>query len=284
MNIDKSIAIAFTGHRSNRIITDRETLTQEVENAIITYYSRGFRHFMTGMSEGFDLLTAEAVLKIKNLHTDIKLIPVMPFTGQARRYSDEDKRRYENILKQCDESVMVTDRYFTGCFHRRNDFMIDNASLVIAYYDGIKNGGTHYTVEQAKTKQIPVINVLENIVTNVWWNNSIVDMKALFSGINSETASDYHYRTFWNKLDQTDRNNLHQYWQYRKGIINMGDDDANSLLMEIICELADIALENEFGKSREDMCDNEGSFYEEYQDRFNDLYDDIEDRLLNNHF
>jgi len=164
MNIDKSTTIAFTGHRSNRILSDRETLTQEVENTITTCYNRGLKHFMTGMSEGFDILTAEAVLKIKNLHTDIKLIAVIPFAGQARRYLDEDKRRYEMILKQCDESVWVSDRYFTGCFHRRNDFMIDNASLVIAYYDGIKSGGTHYTVERAKSRQIPVINVLENIV------------------------------------------------------------------------------------------------------------------------
>jgi len=30
------------------------------------------------------------------------------------------------------------------------------------------------------------------------------------------------------------------------------------------------------------MCDENGSFYEEYQDRFNNIYDDIEERLLDN--
>ena len=50
--------------------------------------------------------------------------------------------------------------------------------------------------------------------------------------------------------------------------------------MEIICELADLQLEQEYGKDREDMCDENGSFYEEYQDRFNNIYDDIEERLL----
>ena len=52
--------------------------------------------------------------------------------------------------------------------------------------------------------------------------------------------------------------------------------------MEIISELADLQLEAEYNKDREDMCDENGSFYKEYQDRFNDIYDDIEDRLLNN--
>ena len=45
-----------------------------------------------------------------------------------------------------------------------------------------------------------------------------------------------------------------------------------------------LQLEAEYNKDREDMCDENGSFYEEYQDRFNDIYDDIEDRLLNNAF
>lgn len=284
MNIDKSITIAFTGHRSNRIVTDRQILTQEIEKVIATYYSKGYRNFMTGMAEGFDLMTAEAVLKIRNIHTDIKLIAVIPFTGQAKHFSEEDKKRYGIIFQQCDESVLITDRYFTGCFHRRNDFLIDNASLVIAYYDGIQNGGTHYTVEQARAKQIGYINILKNLITNQWWENTDTNTKELFSGIHNENASDYHYRMFWNKLNQSDRNSLHQYWQYRMGIITMDKDDAHSLQMEIISELADIALETESGKSCEDMCDDDGSFYEEYQDRFNDLYDEIEDRLLNNHF
>ena len=121
-------------------------------------------------------------------------------------------------------------------------------------------------------------------ITNNWWNNATTDTKARLSGINDETTSDYHYQMFWDKLSQSDRNNLHLYWQYRKGIVSLSDDDANSLQMEIISEQADIALENGTGKSIDDMCNDEGSFYEEYQDKFNDLYDDIEDRLLNNNF
>ncbi len=127
-------------------------------------------------------------------------------------------------------------------------------------------------------------NLTDNVTANQWWENSTTEVKELFSGMNSNTASGYHFRMFWKKLAQSDRDNMYQYWQYRTGVIELSDDDANSLQMEIICELADIALETEYGKSCEDMCDDNGSFYEEYQDRFNDLYDDIEDRLLNNNF
>lgn len=126
--------------------------------------------------------------------------------------------------------------------------------------------------------------LIDDTAANLWWENSTREIKALFSCLNDDIASEYYYRVFWNKLDRTVRNNLHQYRQYKKEVIKLSEDEANSLLMGIICELADIALETEFGKSREDMCDNDGSFYEEYQDRFNDLYDDMEDRILNYNF
>lgn len=54
--------------------------------------------------------------------------------------------------------------------------------------------------------------------------------------------------------------------------------------MEIICELADIALEKEYSMPREKMCDRHGSFLEKYQDSFNNLYDNIEDRIVSYDF
>lgn len=162
MKTDKNITVAFTGHRSNRIATEKVALINEIENTITDLYFKGYRHFMTGMAEGFDLLTAEAVLKIRNLHTNIKLITVIPFTGQARQFSDEDKKRYGIIFQQCDESVLIADRYFTGCFHRRNDYLIDNSSFVVSYFDGTPKGGTYYTVNRAKKIQTPIINLKNN--------------------------------------------------------------------------------------------------------------------------
>lgn len=117
---------------------------------------------------------------------------------------------------------------------------------------------------------------------DLWWEYMTNETKSLISGIDSQRASDYHYRVFWSKFNGQDKNNIHKYWRHRKGLIRLDEDDAHSLQMEIISELADVQLETEYNKSREDMCDENGSFYEEYQDRFNDIYDDIEERLLEN--
>ena len=160
MKTNRNITVAFTGHRSSRITTDKATLANKIEKTITDLYFKGYRNFMTGMSEGFDLLTAEAVLKIRNLHTDIKLIAVIPFTGQAKHFSDEDSKRYGIVFQQCDESVLIADRYFTGCFHRRNDYLIDNASFVVSYFDGTPKGGTYYTVNRAKEMKLPTINLI----------------------------------------------------------------------------------------------------------------------------
>ena len=83
-----------------------------------------------------------------------------------------------------------------------------------------------------------------------WWEYMTNETKSVISGIDSQTSSDYHYRMFWNRVKQADKNNIHHYWKHRK--------------------------------DRAEMYDNNGSFYEEYQDRFNDIYDDIEERLLDN--
>jgi len=105
----------------------------------------------------------------------------------------------------------------------------------------------------------------------------------IFTGINQEKVSNF-YSSLWNKLHESDRNNILQYQQYKEGVINLSKDEVNSLQMEIICELTEFVMEAEFGKSREDMYDKDGSYYEKYQDRFNCLYDEIEDELLNYNF
>lgn len=121
--------------------------------------------------------------------------------------------------------------------------------------------------------------------SNEWWNAIARETKAIISGISTQVSSNEDYLLlFWDKLAQADKDCLFQYWQYRKGIIKLSSDDANSLQMEVICELAEIRLENLYKMDREQMYDESGNFYEKYQDSFNDEYDDIEDRLINNIF
>ncbi len=75
----------------------------------------------------------------------MKLIACIPCYGQEKRYSEEDKKRYAEILKKADEIVYVSEQYDRGCMFKRDRYMADNADTLIAYCKKTK-GGTAYTV------------------------------------------------------------------------------------------------------------------------------------------
>ena len=242
MNTDKSITIAFTGHRNGRITTDRQTLSVLLKQTVEKYYRRGFRHFLSGMAQGFDLLAAEVVLNVQKWYPDIRLTAIVPCPEQTRYFSDEDKFTYKTVLNGCGRVVLIADRYDPGCFHRRNDYLADNAALIVGYWDGTPQGGTYYTVRRAESKQIPVINLLADIRANEWWERCSREIKTVFTGINAGRTSGDHYREFWKRLDQADRNDMHRYWQYRRGELPLSPDEACDLLAAIVMALTDAEL------------------------------------------
>lgn len=117
--VSKEKTVAFSGHRTNRIAkftADREKLFREVAFdtfvAIESYcIKKGYDTFLSGMCEGFDLIAAEEVLNLKKEYPHIRLKCVVPFKGQAERYTQADKRRYDTILAQADEVVTLQDGY-----------------------------------------------------------------------------------------------------------------------------------------------------------------------------
>ena len=53
----------------------------------------------------------------------------------------------------------------------------------------------------------------------------------------------------------------------------------NNLLKEVCGEMAEIALAARYGVSQEELFDEDGSFYPQYQDTFNTLYDYAEEQM-----
>lgn len=155
--VSKEKTVAFSGHRTNRIAkftADREKLFREVAfdtfAAIESYcIKKGYDTFLSGMCEGFDLIAAEEVLNLKKRYPHIRLKCVVPFKGQAERYTQADKRRYDTILAQADEVVTLQDGYTEGCFLRRNDYLLENSAFLMVYYDTVAIGGTFYTLKRA---------------------------------------------------------------------------------------------------------------------------------------
>ncbi len=97
-------------------------------------------------------------------HTDpvnINLVAVVPFEKQTSKWKARDREKYFNILSKCDEVIILSTHYQSGCYHKRNRYMVDNSSKLICCYNG-SSGGTRYTIEYAESKSIPIINIYDS--------------------------------------------------------------------------------------------------------------------------
>lgn len=147
------IAVAFTGHRTYRSEADEE-LRQLLEEL----YAEGARRYLCGMAWGFDLSAGEAVVQHKLLHEDVELVAVEPFAEFRSLFRGEDAERYDALIAAADCRVVVGENN-VGAYMRRNDYLVDHSSLVVAWWDGRRDGGTAYTALRARRKGREVVNL-----------------------------------------------------------------------------------------------------------------------------
>ena len=162
------VTCCFTGHRPNRLPWESDEsdprclrLKQRLNKTINEAYAQGYRHFICGMAQGADLYFCEAVLTLRARHPEITLEAAIPFLGQSDHWPLSDRQRWNALLLQCDFETMVQHAYSKGCMLRRNRYMVDRASLLIAVYDGYPYGGTKNTLYYALKQglQVSILNV-----------------------------------------------------------------------------------------------------------------------------
>ena len=110
------------------------------------------------MAQGFDLAAAETALALREELPELRLYCAVPFPGQADRFPSTDRIRYARILDRADEVEIIARRYDPRCYLRRDEFMVERASAVVAWFDGGK-GGTRYTWEYARRHGVERINL-----------------------------------------------------------------------------------------------------------------------------
>lgn len=110
------------------------------------------------MARGFDLAAGECVIGLRDELPEIVLKCIVPFRGVERSFSKNDRERFRTLIEQAEEVVILSEGYHIGAYHARNDFLVENASIIIAYYDGTK-GGTHYTIRRALRRGLRIINL-----------------------------------------------------------------------------------------------------------------------------
>lgn len=154
-NIFVAMVIAFTGHReydhTQHHDSLRERLIEQLEKSDHEITT------LSGMADGFDLSAAETILELRNEGWPIKLHAVVPYRGHEKMIKAQ--RVYQEVLSAADRVIILEDHYSYGVFLRRNNYLVDNADLVIAYYNNGKKGGTAYTVKRAIKRGISIENI-----------------------------------------------------------------------------------------------------------------------------
>ena len=146
--------VSFTGYRPQKLPFRSENdqqcedLKSRIYAEIERLYAHGAEEYYTGMALGVDIWCAEAVLHLKALHPEVKLIAVLPCRGQEKKWNPADQRRYRWILDRCDCVECLSEEYTRDCMFARNRALVEKCDLLVAVYDG-KPGGTKHTVDLA---------------------------------------------------------------------------------------------------------------------------------------
>ena len=160
---NKEISCCFTGHRPAKLPWgSREAdprcdeLKKEIAQRLEGIYEAGYRHFICGMAIGCDMYFAEAVLYLRSLHPDITLEAAIPCGTQPDKWAKSQRERYNRLIDSCDSIKVLQIDYSPDCMQKRNRYMVDKSSLLLACYDG-RPGGTMSTILYAQRQGLKTI-------------------------------------------------------------------------------------------------------------------------------
>ena len=150
---DINTTCCFTGHR----ILKREFSIEELSIVIQNAIDKGYKTFLVGMARGFDLKCVK-VLAEKKKDFNIEIIACMPCKNQNKYFTEKENQEFFEMVNLTDKKVYIQENYDSECMFLRNKYMVDNSSLLIAYYH-YQKGGTHSTVTYAIKQNKEVIYI-----------------------------------------------------------------------------------------------------------------------------
>ena len=150
-------ACAFTGHRPKSFPWDYDEsapscilLKEVLATQISALAEQGVTDFLSGMAQGTDLWCAQIVLDLRKTDPALKLHCVLPCKGQESKWTASAQERYRSILAQANEVVYVGQEYNRDCMLKRNRYLVDHSSILLAVYNGTWRSGTGATVRYAQ--------------------------------------------------------------------------------------------------------------------------------------
>jgi uncharacterized phage-like protein YoqJ len=141
----REMHIAVTGHR------DIDKRTVESAKWWISQIAQKYPQatIITGGALGTDMLVATLALKA---HLKSKVYLPFEFETHTARWNQSSKAQLRWVLDRSEVRVVGGNEYSTQLYYRRNERMVDDADLVIAFWDGREEGGTLCCIKYAQHK------------------------------------------------------------------------------------------------------------------------------------
>lgn len=146
----KNQRMAITGHRLERI-PDLDALRVRLHDIFLEFSPQ---QFIQGMANGVDLNSAVVALK-----QNLPVLGAKPWAGHTPRKEDEHMYRW---VEKRSQIVDVNDaKGFPGnwAYQKRNEYMVNNADMLLAVWDGKPKGGTFNCLKYALKVGVPVYHL-----------------------------------------------------------------------------------------------------------------------------
>ena len=158
------VACAFTGHRPKSFPWGYDEnapscvlLKEVLASQISALAEQGVTDFLSGMAQGVDLWCAQIVLDLRKTNPALKLHAILPCEGQESKWTVSAQEHYRSILAQANEVIYVGQEYSRNCMLKRNRYLVDHSSILLAVYNGTYQSGTGMTVRYAQRLKREII-------------------------------------------------------------------------------------------------------------------------------
>ena len=151
--------VAFIGHRELFNIVAIENEIEEIAKGLMRKHE--FVEFYIGRNGDFDILAASAIKRAcKNCETNnSELILVLPYSVKDECYYEE---YYDNIYYPLDPKT-----HYKNAIQKRNEWLVENCDMLIAYVEPNRVGGAMTTLQYAKKSGANIINLYDKKETSM---------------------------------------------------------------------------------------------------------------------
>jgi len=189
--------IAVTGHR------DIDKCTVETAKWWISRIAQKYPQatVITGGALGTDMLVATLAIKA-GLRSKVYL--PFEFETHALRWNAASKANLRWVLDRSEVVVVGNSNYSVRRYFRRNERMVDNADLVIAFYDGREDGGTVGCIKYAQHKHKRVFDAFSREELPTLPGENFYDKWCVDNSNANDTIDYFDESTYFSSIFQID--------------------------------------------------------------------------------